>query len=261
VPPGAAPRAADLLWNTGRRLLRLASPHGIRWWPLPGRWLPRLPTRGWLLSRGTGEHRRQGPPGLVHPWPQEPPVPPGGQCLVLGVHGCDNSWSRLRICPARFLLRSSDARPARRSHRPMRSIKPARRGGHDRARCPTVSAVRTGGSRVLVVVRCPLPAQQPRRPRPNSCAISRSVPRRSARQPARPAGSSQGPPGLRTRPRPARQQPTAWKWRLPAAPPPMSAARPMSAAGWWSAAGSLLAAQWWSGSVASSAWPSRSVTR
>jgi hypothetical protein len=35
----------------------------------------------------------------------------------------------------------------------MRSIKPVRRGGHDRARCPAVSAVRTGGSRVLVVVR------------------------------------------------------------------------------------------------------------
>jgi hypothetical protein len=34
----------------------------------------------------------------------------------------------------------------------MRSIKPVRRGGHDRARCPAVSAVRTGGSRVLVVV-------------------------------------------------------------------------------------------------------------
>lgn len=41
---------------------------------------------------------------------------------------------------------------------------------------------------------CRAPAQQPRRPRPDSCATSRSVPRRSARQPARPAGSSQGPP-------------------------------------------------------------------
>jgi hypothetical protein len=56
--------------------------------PCPGGGCPRLPTCGWLLSRGTGEHRRQGPPGLVHPWPQEPPVP-HGQCLVLGVHGCD----------------------------------------------------------------------------------------------------------------------------------------------------------------------------
>jgi hypothetical protein len=35
--------------------------------PCPGGGCPRLPTCGWLLSRGTGEHRRQGPPGLVHP--------------------------------------------------------------------------------------------------------------------------------------------------------------------------------------------------
>src|SRR4029453_353444 len=27
--------------------------------------------------------------GVVDPWPQEPPVPPGRQCLVLGVDGGD----------------------------------------------------------------------------------------------------------------------------------------------------------------------------
>jgi hypothetical protein len=31
----------------------------------------------------------QRPVGLVDPWPQEPPVPPGTQRLVLGVQGGD----------------------------------------------------------------------------------------------------------------------------------------------------------------------------
>jgi hypothetical protein len=35
----------------------------------------------------------------------------------------------------------------------MRSIRPERSGGHERARCPGVSAVRTDGSWVLVAVR------------------------------------------------------------------------------------------------------------
>jgi hypothetical protein len=131
--------------------LRLASPHGIRWWPLPGRWLPRLPTCG-------GSWR--GAPASTADRARPASSTRGRRSLqsrtasawFSASTAATNSWSRLRICPARFLLRSSDARPAWRSHRPMRSITPVRRGGHDRARCLAVSAVRTGGSRVLVVV-------------------------------------------------------------------------------------------------------------
>src|SRR3954465_9613341 len=51
-------------------------------------------------------------------------------------------------------MRSSPAaRWASRSHRRTRSTRSARSGGHDRPRCPAVSAVRTGGSRVAVAVR------------------------------------------------------------------------------------------------------------
>jgi hypothetical protein len=152
VPPGAARRAADLLWNTGRRLSSscLTARHQVV--AIARAVAAPAPHLRWLLARGTGEHRRQGPPGLVHPWPQEPPVP-HGQCLVLGVHGCDQLLEQAADLsgpvPSAVV---GCARPAWRSHRPMRSITPVRRGGHDRARCLAVSAVRTGGSRVLVVV-------------------------------------------------------------------------------------------------------------
>jgi hypothetical protein len=64
-----------------------------------------------------------------------------------------SSWSRLRTCPDRCCLWSSGARSASRSQRPMRSTSSARNGGHDRARCPASSAVRTSGSWMPVVVR------------------------------------------------------------------------------------------------------------
>ena len=64
-----------------------------------------------------------------------------------------SSWSRLRTCPDRVLLRSSGARSASSSQRRTRSLRAARSGGHDRARCPAVSAVSTAGSWVLVVTR------------------------------------------------------------------------------------------------------------
>jgi hypothetical protein len=56
---------------------------------LAGRWLSRVTARGWLLWWDPGKYRRQGSPDLVHPRPQEPPVPPGCQRLILGVHSCD----------------------------------------------------------------------------------------------------------------------------------------------------------------------------
>jgi hypothetical protein len=64
-----------------------------------------------------------------------------------------SSRSRLRTCPDRICLRSSGARSTSRSHRRMRSTRAARSGGHDRARCPASSAVRTDGNWVPVVVR------------------------------------------------------------------------------------------------------------
>ena len=57
-------------------------------WSSAGRWLPGLPACRWLRLRDAGQHRGQRPSGLVDPRSQEPPVPPGCQRLVLGVHGC-----------------------------------------------------------------------------------------------------------------------------------------------------------------------------
>jgi hypothetical protein len=160
--------------------------------PCPGGGCPRLPTYGVAPVAG---HRRAPQTGPARP---RPPVAAGASSPARPVPR--SRRPRLRPTPGagcgsvrpRFLLRWSDARPAWRSHRPMRSIKPVRRGGHDRARCPAVSAVRTGGSRVVVGVSRSSAAASASQA--GSCATSRSVPRRSARQPARPAGSSQGPP-------------------------------------------------------------------
>jgi len=58
-------------------------------WSSAGRWLPGLPACRWILLRYVGKHGRQRSLGLVDPRPQEPPVPPGRQRLVLGVHGRD----------------------------------------------------------------------------------------------------------------------------------------------------------------------------
>jgi hypothetical protein len=52
-------------------------------------WLPGIPARGWLLLRYASKDRGQRPLDLVDPRPQEPPVPPGTQRLVLGVQGGD----------------------------------------------------------------------------------------------------------------------------------------------------------------------------
>jgi hypothetical protein len=62
---------------------------GVSGWSSAGRWLPGFPTRGWFLLGDTGQHGGQRPLGLVDPRPQQPPVAPGRQGFVLGVHGGD----------------------------------------------------------------------------------------------------------------------------------------------------------------------------
>jgi hypothetical protein len=63
--------------------------HGVRWRSSAGCWRPGLSADGCLLLGSPGKHRRQRPPDLVDPRPQQPPVPPGCQRLILGIHGCD----------------------------------------------------------------------------------------------------------------------------------------------------------------------------
>jgi hypothetical protein len=117
------------------------------------RWLPRFPARGWFLLGDAGQHRRQRPSGLVDPRPQEPPVPPGGQRLVLDVHGRDQLLQQATNLSSPVASLVVGARSASRSQRRMSSTRVARNGGHDRARCPASSAVSTGGSWVPVAVR------------------------------------------------------------------------------------------------------------
>jgi hypothetical protein len=120
-------------------------------------WGPRVspgrPACGRLLLWYAGKHCGQRPSGLVHPRPQEPPVPAGCQRFVSASTAATSSRSRLLICRDRFLLRSSTARSASRSHRRMRSTRASRSGGHERARWPAVSAVRTNSSWVIIAVR------------------------------------------------------------------------------------------------------------
>ena len=158
-----------------------------------------------------------------------------------------SSWSRRRVCPEQFLLRSSGARSVSRSHRriqtgpqrrPGEGPMPGSLGGQDR---PQLGAG-DGPGVCLQGIGLGVPGRPP------------------ARLPDHPAGNQpdnqhdqQGPakglPAPRTRRQPACQQPTAWGSRLAPAPQPTSGFE------------LTLASQCWFGSVASAPWPSRSATR
>jgi hypothetical protein len=173
------------------------------------------------------------------------------------------------------------ARPASRSHRRMRSIRPARSGGQERARCRP--SRRSGPTAAGCWWRCGClpPGHRPGRPRPTGGETSRS----SSRQPARrSAGSSQGLPtpglggsrGARSRRRGGR----GWRQRLcrrcgvpssaTSETPPTSGSESRSASQHWSGTSetqprsgfrSTSASQRWFGSVTSAPWPSRSAIR
>jgi hypothetical protein len=103
--------------------------------------------------RHASKHRGQRLPDLVHPRAQEPPVTPGCQRFVLGVHRCDQLLEQVADphgpVPS-LVVECAVGQKVPPAHEVDQA---GTSGGHERARCPEVSAVRTDGSCVLVAVR------------------------------------------------------------------------------------------------------------